>query len=147
MRTDSCNPKRRSVVLALAAAATGLARAAADPTQPLAPRMDFTPPAAGSYTLQRIQACPDGMVTDASARRVSLRELSTGKITLLSFFYTYCTDAWGCPFAHTTLVNLRQRLLADAALARGVRFVNISFDPSHDSPETLRLYAGSPTRA
>jgi protein SCO1 len=142
MHPDNCSPKRRSLVVALAAAATGLARAAADPTQPLAPRMDFTPPAAGSYQLQRIQTCPDGVVLDAAARRVSLRELSTGKITLLSFFYTYCTDAWGCPFAYTTLIALRQRLLADPALARGVRFVNISFDPIHDSPETLRLYAG-----
>ncbi len=135
-------PGRRGFLLAAALAAAGVARAAADPTQPLAPRMDFVPPPPGSYTLQRIQTCPDGLLTDAAARTVALRELTTAKITLLSFFYTYCTDAWGCPFAYTTLTSLRNTLLAEPALARRVRFVNISFDPEHDDPETLRRYAG-----
>lgn len=133
---------RRSVLLATLAALASAARAAADPTQPLAPRMDFVPLRAGTYTLQRIQTCPDAMLADASARRVRLRALTTGKITLLSFFYTYCTDPWGCPFAYATLTGLRGSLLADPALARRVRFVNISFDPVNDNPETLRLYAG-----
>jgi protein SCO1 len=136
------SPARRRMLLATLAAFSGGARAAADPTQPLAPRMDFVPLRAGTYTLQRIQTCPDAMLVDAAARRVSLRELTTGKVTLLSFFYTYCTDPWGCPFAYATLTGLRDSLLADPALARRVRFVNISFDPTHDTPETLRLYAG-----
>lgn len=134
--------QRRALVLAALLACAGLARAAADPLQPLGPRMDFTPPPPGSYTLQRIQPCPQALLIDASARTVRLADLTRGKITLLSFFYTYCTDAWGCPFAYATLTGLRERLLAEPALARAVRFVNISFDPAHDTPEALRLYAG-----
>ena len=137
-----CTHGWRWLVPAVAITVAALARGAADPTQPLAPRMDFEPPAAGSYALQRIQRCPHAVLIDASGRTVGLDRLTTGKITLLSFFYTYCTDAWGCPFAYATLTGLRQRLLAERSLAQRVRFVNISFDPGHDSPGTLRLYAG-----
>jgi protein SCO1 len=136
--------RRRFVAGAAAGAAVCLvapqAFPAADPLQPLAPRMDFTPPAPGSYVLQRIQRCPDALLIDASAQPVRLAQVTSGKITLLSFFYTYCTDALGCPFAYQTLINLRETLLAEPALARRVRFVNISFDPSHDTPAQLRLY-------
>lgn len=114
--------------------------AAADPLQPQAPRLEFTPPAPGSYTLQRIQRCPDGLLIDASGRPLRLSRLTTGKLTLLSFFYTYCADAWGCPFAYRTLTGLRETLLAEPPLARRVRFVNISFDPQHDTPHALTLY-------
>lgn len=115
-------------------------QAAADPVRPLAPRMDFEPPAAGSYRLERIQRAPQASLLDASGRPVLLSEVTSGKITLLSFFYTYCTDAWGCPYARQTLTGLRERLLADPALARRVRFANISFDPANDTPQALRRY-------
>jgi cytochrome oxidase Cu insertion factor (SCO1/SenC/PrrC family) len=38
--------------------------------------------------------------------------------------------------------GLRASLVAEPALAARVRFVSISFDPTHDTPEALRLYAG-----
>lgn len=127
--------------LALGGAAPAVS-AAADPVRPLAPRMEFVPPEPGTYTLQRIQPTPQARVLDVFARPHRLSEYTTGKITLLSFFYTYCADAWGCPFAHQTLNGLRNRLLAEPALARRVRFVNISFDPTNDTPQQLRLYGG-----
>jgi protein SCO1 len=129
-----------AAALALAWAAAPAVHAAADPVQPLAPRMDFVPPAPGTYRLQRIQKSPQARLLDALAAPHRLSEYTTGKITLLSFFYTYCADAWGCPFAHQTLTGLRQRLLAEPALAQRVRFVNISFDPAVDTPQQLRLY-------
>ena len=64
----------------------------------------------------------------------------SGKITLLTFFYTYCVDPWGCPYAYWTLSGLSDRLIADPQLARGVRFVSVSFDPTNDTPEALRRY-------
>lgn len=131
--------RRRLLGGALAAAPLRLL-AAADPVQPRAPRLEFTPPPAGSYALQRIQRCPDGVLLDASERLVRLSQLTTGKLTLLSFFYTYCADAWGCPFAYRTLTGLRETLLTEPALARRVRFVNISFDPLNDTPHALSLY-------
>jgi cytochrome oxidase Cu insertion factor (SCO1/SenC/PrrC family) len=66
-----------------------------------------------------------------------------GKITLLTFFYTYCHDPWGCPFAYQTLTGLRSKLLAEPELARRVRFVSVSFDPTHDTPAELQRYASS----
>ena len=134
---------------ARAAAAAGLllwgalAFGAGDPPRPGAPRLEFTPPAPGSYELHRIQRAPDGVLLGSDAKPRALAPLVTGKITLLSFFYTYCSEPWGCPYAYTTLMGLRDTLLLDAALAQQVRFVNISFDPTNDTPQQLRAYAGA----
>ena len=107
-----------------------------------APRQQFIAPAAGSYRLQVIAQAPNGVVHDTDGRAYSLERYTLGKITLLSFMYTYCTDAIGCPLAFTTLHGLRERLLADPALARQVRFVSLSFDPVNDTPEAMLRYAG-----
>ena len=117
------------------------ALAAADPSPPSAPRMQFVPTPAGTYTLQRIQRCPDGQLLDESARRRSLAELTHGRITLLTFFYTYCTDPLGCPYAAGLMSLLRERIVADPDLRSQVRFVSITFDPAHDTPVQLRRYA------
>lgn len=131
---------RAALGAALLCALLTTASAAVDPAAAAAPRMDFVPPAAGSYVLPRIQRAPDAMLLDASAQRVRLARETTGKITLLTFFYTYCADPWGCPFAYHTLTQLRERVMADAALARRVRFVSVSFDPTNDTPEALARY-------
>lgn len=131
---------RLAGLLALACAAASLARAGVDPVAAKPPRADFVPPAPGSYQLQRIQNCPDGELLDSAARSIRLSSYTTGKITLLTFFYTYCHDPWGCPFAYQTLTGLRQRLLSEPELARRVRFVSVSFDPTHDTPAALAGY-------
>jgi cytochrome oxidase Cu insertion factor (SCO1/SenC/PrrC family) len=66
--------------------------------------------------------------------------LTQGKITLLTFFYTYCVDPLGCPFAHTTLADLRDRVTGDRSLAGRVRFVSVSLDPTHDTPSAVANY-------
>lgn len=104
--------------------------------------MEFTPPAAGSYVLERIQRAPDGSVLDSDGRRYRLEQFTSGKITLLSFVYTYCTDPIGCPLAYDTFVGLYERLLKHPELARRVRLVSLSFDPTHDTPEAMKLYGG-----
>jgi protein SCO1 len=103
--------------------------------------MEFVPPAAGSYQLQRIQSTADALLLDGSGRYQHLSNFTAGKITLLTFFYTYCADPLGCPFAHTTLNNLRERIMARSDLASGVRFVNVSLDPSTDTPAAIARYA------
>ena len=104
--------------------------------------MEFVPPAAGTYELQRIQRAPDAELLDANAAVRRLSGYTTQKITLLTFFYTYCVDPWGCPFAYQTLNGLRDRVMAEPQLARRVRFVSVSFDPTHDTPAALRQYGG-----
>jgi len=138
---------RASAALCLAAGALlgwlgGAAHAAADPTPAHAPQMQFVPPAPGTYQLQRIQRAPDAVLVDARYQQRRLATLTRDKVTLLTFFYTYCTDAWGCPFARQMMTSLRERLLARPQAAGRVRFVSISFDPTHDTPEALRLHAG-----
>lgn len=133
----------RAALVALACALASVSRAAVDPGAATPPQADFIPPEPGSYELQRIQDCPDGVLLDASARSSRLSSYTTGKITLLTFFYTYCHDPWGCPFAYQTLTGLRDGLLAEPELASRVRFVSVSFDPTHDTPAALERYGRS----
>jgi protein SCO1/2 len=117
------------------------ASAAVDVSPATAPRMEFTPLAPGTYQLPAIQSVEDATLLDERARPVRLSALTQGKITLLTFFYTYCVDPLGCPFAHQTLTLLRDRILRDRELARAVRFVGISCDPGTDTPDVLARYA------
>jgi len=129
------------VTVALLAA--GSAYGAADVGPGAAPRMEFTPLRAGTYRLQSIQRVGEATLLDERGKPVKLSTLTRGKITLLTFFYTYCVDPLGCPFVHETLTNLRDRIVSDKALAQSVRFVAISCDPTNDTPAVLSQYATS----
>jgi len=124
-------------LLSLAAAAG----AAVDPDKAAAPRMEFVPPSPGSYTLQKIQRVADAALLDSAGHSVRLSALTQRKITLLTFFYTYCADPLGCPFAHTTLAELRDRVRGDRSLTGRVRFVSVSLDPTHDTPAVIASYS------
>jgi cytochrome oxidase Cu insertion factor (SCO1/SenC/PrrC family) len=130
-----------AVAILCTAAIPGAAGAAEDPGKATAPRMEFVPPPPGSYTLQNIQSVSDAALLDDRGHPIRLASLTRGKITLLTFFYTYCVDPLGCPFAHTTLAALRDRVSADPALSRRVRFVSVSLDPTHDTPPAIARYA------
>ena len=118
-------------------------RAAVDVVPAVAPRMDFTPLPAGTYSLPTIQAVGDAVLRDEHAQPVHLRTVTAGKITLLTFFYTYCVDPLGCPFVRDTLTMLRDRILADPPMAANVRFVGITCDPLNDTPQVLSEYGAS----
>jgi cytochrome oxidase Cu insertion factor (SCO1/SenC/PrrC family) len=124
----------------LLAGISGVASSTEDPGKAAAPRMEFVPPPPGSYALQKIQPVSDAVLLDSTGLTVRLSALTRGKITLLTFFYTYCVDPLGCPFAHTTLANLRDRVTGDRALAGRVRFVSVSLDPTHDTPAAIAGY-------
>ena len=104
--------------------------------------LGFVPPAPGSYQLEHILRAPDGPVLDSDGTAHALRTFTTGKITLFSFVYTYCTDAKGCPLAYATLHALRDLVTRDPALRGQVRLVSMSFDPVSDTPAMMRSYAG-----
>jgi protein SCO1/2 len=126
-------------VLCLAGTA-GVASAGVDPGKATAPRMEFLPPPPGSYALQKIQRVADANLLDSTGDTVRLSALTRGKITLLTFFYTYCVDPLGCPFAHATLADLRDRVRGDRGLLGRVRFVSVSLDPTHDTPAAIATY-------
>jgi protein SCO1 len=128
-----------ATALLLAAGTQG----AVEPGPAVAPRMEFTPLQPGTYQLQTIQSVADATLLDERGRPVKLSALTQGKVTLLTFFYTYCVDPLGCPFARETMSALRDRILADEALASAVRFVGISCDPTHDTPKMLAQHASA----
>lgn len=103
----------------------------------------FELPPAGTYPLEHIMPAPDGMVLDTDDEPKPLAQFTTGKVTVLSFMYTSCSDAWGCPLAYEVMEGLKKSLDREAALLPHLRFVSLSFDPEHDTPETMRLYGGS----
>jgi protein SCO1/2 len=109
-------------------------------------KLGFVPPAPGTYKLEHIMRAPDGEVLDSDGSRHRLSEFSTGKITLFSFIYTYCTDARGCPLAYQTLHGLKQAIGQDPVLSARVRFVSMSFDPQFDTPQAMRSYGGEDAR-
>ncbi len=109
--------------------------------------LGFTPPAAGTYQLERILQAPDGVVLDSDGSAHRLQEFTRGKITLFSFIYTYCTDARGCPLAYATLHTLKDMIAADRRLRGEVRFVSMSFDPAFDTPAVMRSYGGEEAHA
>jgi protein SCO1/2 len=132
------NLARAAWLLALAAALAPASAATA--------KSGFVPPAPGSYKLEHIMRAPDGEVLDSDGSVHRLSEFSTGKITLFSFIYTYCTDARGCPLAYQTLHGLKQAIGRDPTLHRKVRFVSMSFDPRFDTPPAMRSYGGEDAR-
>jgi len=110
--------------------------------QPPPVQADFVPPAPGTYTLHPIMRAPGGVVVDLDGRSRRLAEFTTGKITLLSFVYTRCSDAWGCPLAYRVFDAVGAAVERSPALRSRVRLVTLSFDPRHDTPTVMRQYAG-----
>jgi protein SCO1/2 len=98
-------------------------------------------PAPGTYKLDKILRAPFGLVLDGPGLPHFLSTYTTGKITLLTFFYTQCVDPQGCPLAWSAFEAVRQKIKDDPELHGKVRLVFYSFDPVHDRPETLRVFA------
>jgi cytochrome oxidase Cu insertion factor (SCO1/SenC/PrrC family) len=110
------------------------------------PKLGFIPPAPGTYRLEHIMRAPDGEVLDSDGSVHQFAEFSTGKVTVFSFIYTYCTDPKGCPLAYETLHELKKVIERDPHLRDKVRFVSMSFDPRYDTPQAMRSYGGADAR-
>lgn len=106
----------------------------------------FAAPLAGTYRLQRIMNAPDGLVLDSDGSQQKLSRYVSGRVTLFSFIYTYCTDARGCPLAYATFHNLKKTIEDSPGMRDKVRFVSMSFDPQYDTPEAMRNYGGKDAR-
>jgi cytochrome oxidase Cu insertion factor (SCO1/SenC/PrrC family) len=130
----------------------GHARRTADPGRTVPPenrplldartaRFDFDVPRPGTYRLPVVKPAADGAVLDASGAPRRLRDVLAGRISVLSFIYTRCSDANGCPLATAVLHQLHAATAGDAELARHLALVTLSFDPRHDGPETMARYA------
>lgn len=105
------------------------------------PRLEFEPPAPGSYALPPIQVAPDGEVLDLSGRARPLSDFTHGRLTLVAFVYTRCADPDGCPRATWAFSAVGSLLRQRPGLLSRVRLVTLSFDPVHDTPRRLAEYA------
>jgi protein SCO1 len=130
-------------VRALALTALLIAAPAAAHHVELLPKLEFVPPAPGSYVLHHIKPVPQGTVLDVDGRAAPLARYTHGAITLLGFIYTTCSDPDGCPLAYRVFDALQEAIGARAAMHGKVRFVTLSFDPARDTPEVMKNYAGS----
>lgn len=97
-------------------------------------------PAPGTYDLPKIRTAADGAVLLEDGSKARLRPYLQGKISVLSFIYTRCSDVNGCPLATFVLHSLKGAITRRPHLADKVRFISLSFDPEHDTPEVMRDY-------
>lgn len=102
---------------------------------------DYQAPIPGTYSLPIIKAAGDGEVVDSQNHALHLRELTHGRITVMSFIYTRCAAAKACPYATGVLRQLHQQSQDDPALVKGMRLVSMSFDPAADTPERMAEYS------
>jgi len=102
---------------------------------------DFEAPVPGSYTLPVIKRAADGHVIDAQNRPLALRDLTRGRVTVMSFIYTRCAAAKACPFATGVLRQLHRESQDDPALSAGLRLISLSFDPGGDTPQRMASYS------
>lgn len=131
---------RSSALVAAVVCAWTSANGAVDPGAATAPRMEFTPPTPGTYRLEKIQPVAEATLLDSVGRPTRLSAVTKSKVTLLTFFYTYCADPLGCPFAYHALMDIRGQLTRDPRIASQVRFLGISLDPTIDTPEAIGRY-------
>ena len=116
----------------------------ADTTAPaLAPgyqALGFNAPIPGSYQLPVLGKAADGAVVDSHNHDTSLQQLMRGKVTVLSFIYTSCSDVNGCPLATAVLHKIHSRLSQEPQLAERIRLLTLSFNPEHDTAEAMQNY-------
>ena len=100
----------------------------------------FVPPVPGSYELPAVKRVAAFVLRDSTGRAVNTREITAGKVAVVSFIYTACPERLGCPLASVALQDLQGRL-KNEGLHRDVVLLSISFDPGRDNPARLAKYA------
>ena len=104
---------------------------------PFAP--EYAPPAPGSYALPVIQSVGDHALLDADGRASTLFAEKRDRFAVVSFVYTTCVEATGCPLSFAVLHRLDRIIAADPDLARRAMLLTVSFDPERDTPERMRV--------
>jgi len=92
---------------------------------------------AGEVSLERLGHyghVPPFSLTERSGRRVGRHDL-LGHVAVVDFIYTECTET--CPTQSLQFAQIEKDFVA----ARDLRFVSITVDPRHDTPEVLNRYA------
>ncbi len=145
MRSPGTRAERRApsrVPFLLLLALVFAPRLAGAPPSDEPARLDFVPPRPGTYQLQRIMRAPDAEVLTMNGQPRRLSQLTQGRITVLGFIYTRCTNPEGCPLAYRVFDVVKDRMEATPGVLDQVQLVTLSFDPERDTPSVMRGYAG-----
>ena len=89
-------------------------------------------------TLVRTDPAPDFSLIDHAGQPLALADLA-GRALLVDFIFTRCSGP--CPILTSTHVSA-QRALSPSVRER-TRFVSITLDPVHDTPEVLAAHASA----
>lgn len=81
---------------------------------------------------------PNFLLIDQDDHRVQISQFR-GKLVLLNFIYTHCTDV--CPLTTAALARVQRELGHRGWWATDVVFLTITTDPLRDTPTVLRAYA------
>ncbi len=131
----------RVLTVALAVLSAAVTTVAADNLLPHDSDYDYEPPVPGSYALPVVKVAADGALLDSTGKAINLRDLTHGRITVLSFIYTRCAAAKACPYAAGVLNQLHLLSVDDQTLVKNMRLVSMSFDPDYDTPQRLAAYS------
>ncbi len=101
----------------------------------------YTVPEPGTYRLPVIKPAVDGDVLTEAGEATRLFDLTGDRFTLLSFVYTRCGDEKGCPLAVSVFYAIEDALIGNPVLAGKLKMISLSFDPEHDTPQTIAEYA------
>jgi cytochrome oxidase Cu insertion factor (SCO1/SenC/PrrC family) len=128
------------IAMAIASALADVEAQRSELSLPRTAEYDYDVPEPGTYTLPVLKPAADGAVLGSDGKPVRLHELLDGRVTILSFIYTRCTDPRACLRASGVLKQLQQLTLAEPAVATNILLLTLSFDPSHDTPEVMTRY-------
>ncbi len=88
--------------------------------------------------LESFGPAPEYQLVDQAGTRFGSADLG-GKVALVDFIYTNCTDV--CPTLTANLAQVQRRLKEENLFGSRVLLVSISVDPMHDIPPVLSAYA------
>jgi protein SCO1 len=83
---------------------------------------------------------PEYTLTNELGRVIRLSEFR-GQVLAFTFIFTRCPYPDFCPRMTDLFARAQKHLAGEADAPKNVRFLSISFDPEHDTPELLRAYA------
>ncbi|MDQ0188629.1 SCO family protein [Alicyclobacillus cycloheptanicus] len=94
---------------------------------------------AGGGSLPVEGQAPNFSAQDVSLNKtVSMQSLS-GKIVLITWYYTHCTDE--CPLTMYRFEQIQQQLEKQGTFGKNVILVAMTLDPTRDTPPVIRQYA------
>jgi protein SCO1/2 len=83
---------------------------------------------------------PDYTLTNELGNVIRLSDFR-GKVLAFTFIFTRCPYPDFCPRMTDLFARAQKTLSTQTDAPKNLRFLSISFDPEHDTPELLRAYA------